>query len=451
LIRPEDFRWAIVRGFKLRAFASSEYYKRIVGGAACVARPARCDLSRGIVTNDAADTVTFHLVAPDPEFLQRLALMWAFAVPTGTPIEKNIGSFVHLPAPPPATGPYKIASYSPTHEVRLVRNPYFREWSHAARPDGYPDQIVWKIGTSPSAAVTAVEDGRADYDLDAPPPARLGEVRTRFAGQLHPNPNVFTAALLLNTRVAPFNDVRVRRALNYAIDRRRVARLIGQASRPTCQLLPPFIPGYQRYCPYTLNPSRAGIWNAPDLGKARSLIAASHTRGMRVTIWSQPTLGIDYTTTGRYVVSLLDSLGYHSGLTSSSALAPGTPNWSRGGQAAFQTAAPGYPAASEFIQYLFFCPYIKAVGPNSAGSNVSKLCDPRLDATMNSAFAAEAANGPNSPIASELWASADRRVTNDAPLVPLVTPWTLDFVSRRVGNYQYNPQQGVLIDQLWVR
>jgi len=35
--------------------------------------------------------------------------------------------------------------------------------------------------------------------------------------------------------------------------------------------------------------------------------------------------------------------------------------------------------------------------------------------------------------------------------VQLVTPSTTDFVSRRVGNYQYNPQQGVLIDQLWVR
>ena len=76
-------------------------------------------------------------------------------MPTGAPI-KDSGT-----QPLPATGPYEIASDTPT-EVRLVRNPYFHEWSRAARPDGYPDQIVWRIGGSVEAAVTAVERGAAD-------------------------------------------------------------------------------------------------------------------------------------------------------------------------------------------------------------------------------------------------------------------------------------------------
>jgi peptide/nickel transport system substrate-binding protein len=368
-------------------------------------------------------------------------------VPVGTPIENTNRRFVNLPTPLPATGPYEIASYSPAHEVRLVRNPYFREWSHAARPDGYPDQIVWRIGASPSAAVTAVEQDRADYTVDSPPPDRLVEVQTRFAGQLKANPNDITAVLFLNTHTPPFNDLRVRRALNYAVDRRRVAGLIGQASQPTCQLLPPFVPGYERYCPFTLGPNRSGAWNAPDLARARALIGASHTRGTKVTIWSQPSLGIDYTAAGRYLASLLDRLGYRSQLTSSSALAPDTPDWWRQGQAAFQTAAPGSPAASEFIHAYLACQYL----PRSSSSfslNISEFCSLGPEATMRQAFAAEAAN---SPVAADLWARADRQVTDDAPLVPLVTPWTLDFVARRVGNYQYHPQQGILIDQLWVR
>ena len=96
----------------------------------------------------------------------------AVAVPAGTPI-KDFGTH-----PLPATGPYEIVSDTPT-EVRLVRNPYFREWSRAARPDGYPDQIVWRIGGSVEAAVTAVERGAADYTLDPPPPDRLQEVADR--------------------------------------------------------------------------------------------------------------------------------------------------------------------------------------------------------------------------------------------------------------------------------
>ncbi len=441
-VRPEDFRRAIERGFKMYLSVYQEYYESIVGGAACVARPARCDLSRGIVTNDGADTVTFNLAYPDPEFLERLALVWAVTVPAGTP-NHDIGRH-----PLPATGPYEIASYSPAHEVRLVRNPYFHEWSHAARPGGYPDEIVWKIGATPSAAVTAVELGRADYSLDPPPPDRLGEVQTRFASQLHPNPTDITPALLLNTRVAPFNDIRVRRALNYAIDRGEVARLIGLASQPTCQLLPPYVPGYQRHCPYTLNPNPAQTWSAPDLPKARSLIAASHTRGMRITIWSEPFYEIDYTATGRYIVSLLDSLGYSARLKTFAA--GDISSYARfsdprtRGQAAFYTAAPGYTAASEFIQFLFSCQFFP-------GSNASEFCSPRLDATMRSAFAAEGLEGANTPAAAKLWASADQQITDQAPLVPLVTPYTLDFVSPRVGNYQYNSVQGALIDQMWVK
>ncbi len=67
-IKPDDFRRALERDFKLGDPLALRCHINLVGGAACVARPARCDLSRGIVTNDAANSVTFHLVAPDPEF-----------------------------------------------------------------------------------------------------------------------------------------------------------------------------------------------------------------------------------------------------------------------------------------------------------------------------------------------------------------------------------------------
>jgi ABC-type transport system substrate-binding protein len=117
--------------------------------------------------------------------------------------------------PLPATGPYEIATYSQTRLVRLVRNPYFLQWSRAAQPDGYPDQIVWRVGASTSTAITMIEQGRADYTLDGPPPDRLPEVQTRFASQLHTNPNDVTIQLVLNTTVAPFNDLRARRALSY--------------------------------------------------------------------------------------------------------------------------------------------------------------------------------------------------------------------------------------------
>jgi ABC-type transport system substrate-binding protein len=169
---------------------------------------------------------------------------------------------------------------------------------------------------------------------------------------------------------------------------------------------------------------------------------------MSITIWSEPIYGIDYTATGRYIVSLLDSLGYRARLKTFAAgdtsYAPRFSDPRTRGQAAFGTAASAYTAASEFIQFLFSCQFFP-------GSNVSEFCSRRLDATMQSAFAAEGPQGANTPAAAGLWASADRQITDQAPLVPLVTPYTLDLVSARIGNYQYDIVQGALIDQMWVK
>jgi YVTN family beta-propeller protein len=441
-VRPEDFRRAIERSLKL---GWNTYYPNVVGGAACLARPARCDLARGIVTDDVANTVTFHLVTPDPEFLQRLSLWPTLAVPAGTP-DHDIG--IH---PVPATGPYKIASDTP-RQVTLVRNPYFREWSHAAQPDGYPDRIVWRIGASVQAEVTSVEDGAADYTLDPPPADRFDEVQTRFASQLHVEPNDVTIELGLNTNVAPFTDVRVRRALNYAVDRAKLTRLLGQDSRPTCQELAPFIPGYQRYCPYTLHPNRAGAWSAPNLPKAQALIAASGTRGTPITIWSAPSFFTDFTTSGHYLVSLLGRLGYPAHIRSFSSSSANS-NWfslisnpRTRAQAWLSVLAPNYPAASEFLGPEYNSCH-SALPATQSNVPALRFCDAGFDTAVRGALAAEA---DRSPTAASLWAEADRRFTDQAPLVPLVTPSVTDLVSHRVGDYQFNPQVGVLIDQLWV-
>jgi peptide/nickel transport system substrate-binding protein len=103
-----------------------------------------------------------------------------------------------------------------------------------------------------------------------------------------------------------------------------------------------------------------------------------------------------------------------------------------------------YTAASEFIPFWFGCQNLRT-------SNASEFCSPRLDATIRRALAAEAGEGANSPTANKLWANADRQITDQAPLVPLVTPSTLDFVSQRIGNYQYDVVLGPLLDQMWVK
>jgi YVTN family beta-propeller protein len=445
LVRPEDFRRALERDLILGPDpVYGDPFANVVGGAACAAHPRRCDLSRGVVTDDAANTVTFHLVAPDPEFLARLTLTDAVAVPAGAPI-RNVGF-----RPLPATGPYMLkVSTMTNNEGVLVRNPYFHEWSHAARPDGYPDRIVFRLIGSQTAELTAIERGRADVGNDGPPADTLSALQTRFASQLHVHALVATDVLILNTRVAPFKDARVRRAINYAIDRAEIARLLGSYSQPTCQVLPPYLPGYRRYCPYTIDPNSDGVWHAPDLARAEQLIAASHTRGTRITIWNLGTFEPGYKAIGPYLVSLLDRLGYPTQIKDLSSDVNATLRFAdsrTSAQAALHYMSPSYLSASQMLQVPFAC---QSFVPNSTrNANLSEFCDPRLDAQIDQALAAES---NNSPQATALWGQADRTVTDEAPVVALDTPSQIDFVSSRVGNYQYSFQQNMLWDQLWVR
>jgi peptide/nickel transport system substrate-binding protein len=130
-----------------------------------------CDLSAGVVADDAANTLTIHLTAPDPEFLDKLALPFAYVVPASTS-PKLTGNNV-----PPGTGPYKWLSYNPNSEAVLVRNKYFHVWNAQAQPAGYPDKIVEKYGQTISDEVTAVQNGQADEVFDGViPPDRLSEL-----------------------------------------------------------------------------------------------------------------------------------------------------------------------------------------------------------------------------------------------------------------------------------
>ena len=93
--------------------------------------------------------------------------------------------------PLPATGPYVIASYRPNTRSGSSGTRTFHEWSKAAQPDGYPDQIVFEIGDTPDEAVNDVIDGKADaFGSIGALPSRdlLDAIQTRFASRVHTNP-----------------------------------------------------------------------------------------------------------------------------------------------------------------------------------------------------------------------------------------------------------------------
>jgi YVTN family beta-propeller protein len=437
LVRPEDFRRAIERVFELNATAAF-FLDGIVGANSCHSGQP-CNLDRGITVSDSADAVIFHLVGPDPDFLYKLTFEFTAPVPPGTPTH-DVGTH-----PVPSTGPYMVDHYVPGREVEFVRNPYFHMWSAAAEPAGVPDCIIWTFGASIPTEVTEIEKGQADWTYDAVPD--VAGLIARYPTQVHVNPTLAFDYAAFNVRVAPFNDPRVRQAFSLAANRSQMVADLGgpNAAVPTCQFLPPGMPGYEPYCPFTVDPTAGGNWVGPDLAAARELVAESGTKGMRVVVWGH----LWTEPISAFVVAVLRELGYRASMvTRTDQVLSALVNNSRNDiQATDAGWVADYPAASDFFDVSFRCSSFRLNDP-AATRNGDFFCDPAIDRLMDTADAEEATDPAE---ASATWARVDREVTDAAPWVPLVSLNWDDFLSARVSNYQYNPVFGVLLDQLSVR
>lgn len=438
-VRPEDFRASIQRELRL-ARNVPDFYGGIAGAQAC--NPRRCDLSSGIETDAAARTITIHLRRTDAEFTQKLALPLAYVLPASAPAK-----LIRTRAPP-GTGPYTITAFTRGRSVLLERNPRFRSWSAEVRPDGFPDAITVGISSDAAAQVAAVQHGRADAVIAAGdfggqlPLDQDRALALADASRVHTGPAPMTSWLFVNVHERPFDDPRVRRALNYAVDRRRIVELAGGSGLAalTCQVIPPGLPGYAPTCPFTRDASPGGGWSAPDLPRARRLIAASGSRGARVTVWGP----LKYAAVVRYTGEVLRRLGYRVRVR---VLPPSRyfayVNDSRHhAQVGYSGWVADFLTPSSFF-YPFTCAH--RVRASIFNENVSQFCDRAVDADYAAALAAHGAE------ANARWAALDRRVVAASPAIPLFTDRTLLLVSDRVGNPGMHAQLGPLLDQFWIR
>jgi peptide/nickel transport system substrate-binding protein len=435
----QDVKATFERLFKIGDSPNAgTWYNVIVGGDACVKTPKSCDLSKGIVVD--GNTVTFHLTKGDPEFLDKLAVPFAFILPASTPAK-------NLNIPPPGTGPYKWVENAPTKQIKLVRNPYFKVWSSDAQPAGNPDVIIMKFGLSPEAETTQVENGQADWMFDAVPTDRLNEVSTKYTSQVHINPLTQVEYFAFNTRVPPFNNLKARQAVNFATDRNALVKIYGgpKLATPTCQVLPPNFPGYEPYCPYTINPG-SGKWTGPDLQKAKQLIAQSGTKGATVKVNTQNT--DPQKSYGLYFVGLLNKLGYKATLQalSGSIQYAYVQNSGNKVQFAWSDWFQDYPAASDFLNILLGC---GSFHPNSNSSpNIAEFCNQAIQKQMDQAGETGITD---QAAANKQWAAVDRAVTDQAPWVAMMNTKYINFVGKRVKGFIFSPQWYFLLDQASVK
>jgi peptide/nickel transport system substrate-binding protein/oligopeptide transport system substrate-binding protein len=223
-------------------FASIKGYDAVAGGTS--------ESLEGVTAVDPY-TVKFELTRPDATFLHVMAINFAHVVPKEE-VEKYGADFGKHPV---GTGAFKMTEWTSGQKIVFERNKdYFRQ--------GLPhlDKITFEIGQEPVVALLRLQKGEIDIAGDGIPPAKYTEVMGDPATKdlVTITDQLQTGYISMNVNIAPFDKVEVRQAVNMAIDKDAIVKLINNRAVPANQPLPPAMPGYDKsYTGYAYNPDEA--------------------------------------------------------------------------------------------------------------------------------------------------------------------------------------------------
>jgi ABC-type transport system substrate-binding protein len=221
----------------------------------------------------SGNTLTFHLTKPNATFVSILSMQWFTAVKPNMPYSKD-GLNVYA-----AAGPYYIKSRDPGRSTVLARNPFYK----GNRPAN-PDQIVFTPNVNIDQSLLQVKAGQSDMDLGGVPPTAASDLAKTYGinkGRFFVGATSCVNYMGMNTARAPFDNLNLRKSVEYAIDRPAQVRLLGAyAGKRTAQILVPGIPGYHPFNAYPLK--------GADVAKAKSIAGSA--------VDSAPTLNVVHTT-----------------------------------------------------------------------------------------------------------------------------------------------------------
>jgi len=415
-VKASDFTYAVERLFKTNS-GGSPFYTDIVGAEKFA--ETKSGGIPGIVTDDQSGEVKINLVKPRGTFTNELALMFVAPVPAGTPDEDLSAD------PPPATGPYYINKSQPGQGWEYKRNPYWAKANSKAMPEyssGHVDGATVAVIRNPQTQVNDVEQGRYDWMENPIPASRYQEIKSKFEGtQFVERPTISTYFFWMNSKEAPFDDVKVRQAVNYAVDPAALERIYAGTMTATQQILPPAMPGYKKLDLYP-----------HSLSKAKAMIREANPSDMNITVWTDAESPNNEA--GEYYESVLKQLGFNTtlkilnadnyftviGNTSTPELDTGWADWYQ-----------DYPHPNDFFQPLLSGESIQSTN----NYNLSLTANKALDQQINEL--GEETLGPEQEGA---YAEMDKAYMEEAPMAPYGNRTLDTFVSDAINleNIVYN-------------
>jgi len=384
-------------------FASVAGFDDVAGGKA--------ESLSGVTVVDPS-TIKIELSRPDATFLHVMAINFSHVVPKEA-VEQYGADFGKHPV---GTGAYKMAEWTLGQRLVFERNPdYWRK--------GLPhlDKITFEIGQEPIVALLRLQKGEVDIAGDGIPPAKFQEVmadpeqkaRVVEGGQLH------TGYVTMNTTMAPFDNVKVRQAVNMAINKDRIVQMINNRAVPANQPLPPSMPGYDK--------SYAGY--AYDVEKAKALLAeAGHPDGFETQLFAMNTdpnpriaQAIQQDLAAIGIKASIQSLAQANVIAAGGDKAGAPMIWSGG-----MAWIADFPDPSNF-----YGPILGCGGAVAGGWNWAWYCNKELD---EQAAKADSITDPaKADERSKIWSEIYGRIMEDAPWAPVFNEQRFTMKSPRMG------------------
>jgi oligopeptide transport system substrate-binding protein len=401
-LNSDDFRFAIERLLDPKTTSDgTSFYSNIVGAKEWIADrggPRKLKNISGVLCPDAK-TVIFKLEKPEATFLANLALPFSYAIQRKYVAElerKNLP----LSENPNGCGPFKLKEWVHDGWLTIERNPdYFRE--------GVPKlkRVETQFGIGSSLQIMLYEQGNTDIqDITSsfPPDFLRLKENSPWREQIQHAPLMDLRYIALNNEFPPFNDKRVRQAVNYAIKRERIAGFLTGRVTLAKGVMPPGMPGF--------NPNLRGYDYNPTKAKAL-LREANFKNGSRPIPLLYPTTEQWYAKAAQSIKADLKSVGMEVDLIPlrySDLRAKAGTRGAQGSRMAIMGWLQDYPDPSNFFDPLFATRSIQKV----SSLNRSFYSNPKIDSLLESGLRETV---PEKRY--KLYREAEEIIVDDAPIV----------------------------------
>lgn len=392
----------------------------------------KADVLSGIETPDD-HTVVFKLSRPDATFLHVMAINFASVVPKEV-VEAEGQDFGKKPV---GSGAYTLKEWVIGQRLVFEKNPNFYV-KDTPRLDGF----TVEVGQEPLVALLRLQNGEVDIAGDGIPPAKFLEMKNSpdAADMIVDGEQLNTDYITLNTRVKPLDDVKVRQALNMAINKERITRIVNGRATPANQPLPPLMPGYDAgYAGY-----------AYDVEKAKALLAeAGHPDGFETTLYASSTdpnpriaqaIQQDLAAVG--VKAEIKALANANVIAAGGTEGEAPMIWSGG-----MAWIADFPDPSNF-----YGPILGCAGATTGGWNWSWYCNKDIDAR---AIAADSMSDPaKKDERAAAWSKIFTDIMAEAPWIPVMNERRVVAKSKRMGGpgeIYIDPTRVINYDAIYIK